>query len=67
MHEIDRILFFDKLIPKFETRNVKRKQSDLKLLDLKFLKPDQLTKRVIDDWNSYKRVTFFLFPIISQN
>ncbi len=68
MHEIDRVLFFNKVIPKFETRNEnKKKQSNLLLLDLKFLKLDQLSKRVIDDWNSQKRVTFFLFPFISKN
>jgi len=28
MHEIDRVLFFDNKVPKFDTRNHKRKQSE---------------------------------------
>jgi hypothetical protein len=35
MHEIDTVLFFDKVVPKFDTRNAMRKKmSDLRLVNL---------------------------------
>ena len=57
MHEIDRVLFFDKPIPKFDTRTSQRKKADLRLNIL-------MMKSIVNqnDWNSHARVTSFLFP-----
>jgi hypothetical protein len=62
MHEIDRVLFFDKKIPKFDTRTNLRKKADFRLNIL-------LMKSIVkqDDWNSHARVTSLLFPAIKPS
>jgi hypothetical protein len=60
MFEIDQVLFFDKVIPKFDIRNMKRKQSDHKLMNFMLKAP------VNQDWNSHTRVISFLFPLIKE-
>ena len=62
MHEIDRVLFFDKQIPKFDTRTSHRKKADLRL-------NSSMMKSIVNqnDWNSHARVTSFLFPAIKPS
>jgi len=60
MNEIDRVLFSNIDVPKFDTRNaMKRKSSDLNLIQMTNTKPS-------NDWNNHERVISFLFPLIEK-
>jgi hypothetical protein len=62
MHEIDRVLFFDRKFPKFDNRINLRKKADL---NLNILMMKSIVKQ--DDWNSHERVTSLLFPAIKPS
>ena len=60
MNEIDRVLFWNINVPKFDTRNaLKRKVSNLLLIQFTNTKPS-------NDWNNRERVISFLFPLIEK-
>ena len=60
MNEIDRVLFWNINVPKFDTRNaLKRKVSNLLMIQMTNTKPS-------NDWNNRERVISFLFPLIEK-
>jgi hypothetical protein len=60
MNEIDRVLFWNIDVPKFDTRNkLKRKSEALLNFQMTITKPS-------NDWNNHERVISFLFPLIEK-